>query len=451
MLNGRRIAILMLATSALTMPLPAAAQAVTVDDAAQLRAELAALKAQIAAIEARLGSASQAPAPAPPPVAAPPAPAKPSTEIGWKGAPELKHKDGWSFKPRGRLQLDAGTVEAPDGLTVVGQGFASRVRRVRLGFEGTVPGGFGYKIEADFAGSNVELADAHMTYTDGGTLITIGQHDNFQGLERVSSSTVGSFMERASFNEAFNFERKVGVSLTQEAGALLLQGGVFTDAISDLNANGNDAIGVDGRIVYAPKLGKAQFHLAMSGHWRDMPATQPETRYRSRPQIRTTDIRFVATGLLTVQQEQDFGVEAALISGPFHAAAEAHWLKASVPGIADPTFFGTSVEAGLFLTDDTRGYGKGVFRAIKVKNPVGQGGLGAWQINVRYDHLDLTDGVVAGGTQDAYMASLIWTPIDYVRFMVNYAKLDMRGAAVSIAGDRQYSIDTLGMRAQISF
>ncbi|NJS15793.1 MAG: porin, partial [Sphingopyxis sp.] len=350
-----------------------------------------------------------------------------------------------------RLQVDAGTVDAPDGLSVPGVGFASRVRRVRLGFEGTVPGGFGYKVEADFAGSTVELADALISYTDGGTMFTVGQHDNFQGLERISSSTVGSFMERASFNEAFNFERKLGVSITQEAGPVLIQAGVFTDAISDLAANGNDAVGVDGRIVYAPKLGKAQLHLAASGHWRDMPVTQAETRYRSRPQIRTTDIRFVATGLLTTEQEQQLGLEAAVISGPFHAAAEAHWLTASIPGLVDPTFFGTSVEAGLFLTDDSRGYGKGMFRAIKVKNPVGQGGLGAWQVNVRYDHLDLTDGPITGGTQDAYMASLIWTPIDYVRFMLNYAKLDVRGAAVPIAGDRSYGVDTLGMRAQVSF
>ena len=448
-MKSLRVAAVLLSGSIYALPVAASAQNVTVEDAAQLRAELAILKAQIASIEARLGSA--APVAAPLPVAVPPAPARPATEIAWKGAPEFKHKDGWSFKPRGRLQFDAGIVDAPDGLTVPGTGFASRARRARLGFEGTIPGGFGYKVDADFVSGTAEFADALISYTDGGTTITVGQQDNFQGLERVSSSVNGSFMERASFNEAFNFERKVGVSLTQEAGALLLQAGVFTDAIGDLNANGNDAIGVNGRIVYAPKLGNAQLHLAASGHWHDMPQTQPETRYRSRPQIRTTDIRFVATGLLSVQQEQDFGLEAALIKGRFHAAAEAHWLKASVPGIADPTFFGTSVEAGLFLTADTRGYGNGIFRGVKVKRPVGQGGPGAWQVNVRYDHLDLTDGTVTGGTQDAYMASLIWTPIDYVRFMLNYAKLDMRGAAVSIAGDRNYGVDTVGMRAQVYF
>jgi phosphate-selective porin OprO and OprP len=443
----RALTAALLAGSAI-VPSAALAQPVSAEEAAQLRAELATMRAQIAALEARLGAAEAAPIAAPtPPVPAP----KPATEIGWKGAPEFKHKDGWSFKPRGRVQLDAGYVSAPDGATLIGEGFATRARRVRLGFEGSMPGGFGYKVEADFVGGNAEFADALLTYTDDGTVMTIGQHDNFQGLERLSTSNVGSFMERASFNEAFNFERRVGVSLTREAGPVLIQAGVFTDAISDLNANGNDAIGVDGRIVFAPKLGAAQLHLAASGHWRDTPQTQPEARYRSRPQIRTTDLRFVGTGLLTVGQEQDFGLEAAVISGRFHAAAEAHWLTPSLAGTVDPTFFGASVEAGLFLSDDTRGYGKGMFRAPKVKKPVGQGGLGAWQVNVRYDHLDLVDGTIVGGTQDAYMASLVWTPIDYVRFLLNYAKLDVRDAAVSVAGDRNYGVDTLGMRAQISF
>lgn len=443
-----RLGAMLLAGSMLSLAAEAQAQSISVDEAAELRAELAALKAQVGALEARLNAPASVPIAVP---NAPVVPTKPITEIGWKGAPELKHKDGWSFKPRGRLQFDAGYVAAPDGLVIVGDGFASRVRRVRLGFEGNIPGGFGYKVEADFVSGSAEFADTFLTYTDGGTLITVGNHDNFQGLERISTSNVGSFMERASFNEAFNFERKVGVSLTREAGPLLVQAGVFTDAIGDLNTNGNSSIGVDGRVVYAPKLGNTQLHLAASGHWHDLPLVLPVTRYRSRPQIRTTDIRFVSTPNLSVEQESDFGLEAAIISGRFHAATEAHWLTASLPGLNNPTFFGASFEAGLFLTDDTRGYGKGVFRAVKVKKPVGQGGLGAWQINARFDHLDLNDGAVVGGKQVAYMASLIWTPIDYVRFMLNYATLDVRSAAISVAGDRNYGVDTLGMRAQISF
>src|SRR3546814_8260888 len=77
---------------------------------------------------------------------------------------------------------------------------------------------------------------------------------------------------------------------------------------------------------------------------------------------------------------------------------------------SDPEFFGGAVEAGLYLTDDTRSYRSGMFRGIKVKKPVGGGGIGAWQVNLRYDHLDLNDDGIVGGTQNGYMASLIWNP-----------------------------------------
>ncbi len=82
---------------------------------------------------------------------------------------------------------------------------------------------------------------------------------------------------------------------------------------------------------------------------------------------------------------------------------------------------------------------------------MGQGGLGAWQVNARYDRLDLVDGGISGGTQDAYQASLIWTPIDYVRFLLTYARLDYTGAAILAAGSGEYSVDSFAGRFQLSF
>jgi len=70
---------------------------------------------------------------------------------------------------------------------------------------------------------------------------------------------------------------------------------------------------------------------------------------------------------------------------------------------------------------------------------------------VRYDRLDLTDAGFAGGTQDAYQASLIWTPIDYVRFLLSYSKLDYSNARILAAGSGNYNVDAFAGRFQISF
>ena len=106
-------------------------------------------------------------------------------EVNWKGAPELKGKGGWSFKPRGRLQYDAGFVSAPDS-TGRSDGFGNEVRRARLGVQGDMPGGFGYKFELDFDGTEVAITDAILTYETGDLDITVGQHNNFQGLEELT-------------------------------------------------------------------------------------------------------------------------------------------------------------------------------------------------------------------------------------------------------------------------
>ncbi len=92
-----------------------------------------------------------------------------------------------------------------------------------------------------------------------------------------------------------------------------------------------------------------------------------------------------------------------------------------------------------------------MFKEIHVKDPITDGGIGAWQINLRYDHLDLNDAGIVGGRQDGYMASLIWTPMDYVRFMINYARLEYHDAVIPAGSDRDYGVDSVGARAQIVF
>lgn len=424
-----------------------------------MRAELAALRAQVQALEARVekaeGDASAASTTASSAAATAEAAQvaqKKAPVIKFKGAPEISDDKGWSFKPRGRILLDAAIVDAPDGISDAGLGFSSEMRRARLGVEGTIPGGFGYKLEADFANGEAELTDAFLDYKDGGLTVTVGQHNNFQGLEELSSSNDTSFIERAGFTDAFGFKRRIGISAQYQAGALLAQGGLFTDNATDLQDDENNSVSGDARIVYAPKLGNAQLHLGVSGHWRDLGDAITSVRYRQRPLVHSTDTRFMDTGTLAgATGETGYGAEAAIIAGRFHAAGETFWQTVRRTGAPDPTFFGGAIEAGWFLTDDTRAYKGGMFKGIKVKNPVGSGGFGAVQVNVRYDRLDLSDAGIIGGVQNGYMASIIWTPVDQIRFMLNYARLDYSDASVANGTDRNYGVDAFGARAQVSF
>lgn len=430
-----------------------AAPAVAQGDAT-LAGEIAAMRAKIESLEAKvkeLEGAQQKSAGAVP---------------SWKGAPQLEDKkSGWSFKPIGRLQYDVGYVESPNGVTDRGLGFGNELRRGRLGVEGTVPGGFGYKLEVGFDDNEVEVTDAYLSYEASKQLgFTIGQHNNFQSLEEVTSSRFISFLERAAFTDAFNFERRIGVSARLTHRDFIANAGVFTDNIENLSnardavglGDENNSVGVDGRVVYTPKFGDTQLHFGGSAHFRDNGDTAergPATRYRQRPFIHTTNTRFLATPGLRVEDETSYGLEAALINGPFHVTGETHWLNSdTLTAGRSPTFFGGYAEVGYFFTGETRGYKGGRWDRTKVLKPVGEGGLGALQLNVRFDYLDLNDDGVIGGRQKGYQASLLWIPQDHVRFYLNYGRLQYDDAAVAAAGgDRDYGIDVVGARAAIDF
>lgn len=378
------------------------------------------------------------------------------TAPSWKGAPLFEDKRaGWSFKPRGRLMYDAGVVDGPDGYSNAGLGFSNEVRRARLGVDGTVPGGFGYKFELDFAAGDVEFADAFLNYKRGDLEFTVGQHNNFQSLDELTSSLHSSFIERSAFTDAFGFERRIGASAQYSKGALLFQTGLFTDSITDLNAVGDDnnSWSSDSRFVYAPKSGENQLHLGASVHHRDLNGAGNSVRYRQRPAIHTTDIRFIDTGnILGARSETGIGLEAAGIFGSFSAAGEAYWQKVGREGSSDPSFFGAYVEAGYFLTGETRAYKGGKFDRVKVLKPFDKGGWGSFGVNLRYDYLDLVDKGVIGGRQSAIQASLNWKPTDYVLFGVNFANLMYEDAAVVAAdSDRDYTVNVLGVRSQIDF
>ncbi|MEG3596806.1 MAG: porin, partial [Pseudomonadota bacterium] len=396
---------LMAAALSCTMSTPLLAQDVTLpaDELAAMRAQLAAMNARIDQLEGEL-AATKAEAVEAGQVVDAPAPAADSEPVS-----TLAKSDGWSFKPRGRLMFDAGFTNAPDS-TGASDGFGNEVRRARLGASGDMPGGFGYKFEVDFAGNEISVADAILSYENGPVEIAIGQHNNFQSLEELTSSLHTTFIERAAFTDAFGFERRLGASITYARGDVLAQAGVFTDNLEDTDSKNR---GADARIVFMPKAGDTQLHFGGSFHYNDLDDPAAQLRYRQRPLVHFTSQRFIDTRSMGANSETGYGLEAAAIAGRFHAAAEGYWQSVDMPGVADdPTFFGGYVEAGVFLTDDTRGYKGGKFDRTKPSSPIGEGGIGSVQFTLRYDHLDLNDAGIVGGRQAGYFAALVWKPTD---------------------------------------
>jgi phosphate-selective porin OprO/OprP len=372
-------------------------------------------------------------------------------------APEASSGSEWSIKPRGRIQLDWVDIDAP--ATVVGEGFGTEteVRRAYLGVDGTLPGNLGFRVEADFAGEftgeDVQFTDVYLTYKPSDELtFTLGQHKAFFALEEQTSDLFTSMLERAAFTSAFGFERRIGLSGAYSRGDLLVQAGAFTVHTADLDDD-DDSYGFDGRVVFSPKVGAGELHIGASAHLRELQGADAGTvRYRARPFAHTTDTRLIDTGSIAATGERSFGAELAYIAGPFHATVEGHRITALRPGLPNPSFWGGYAEVGMLVTPgDKTGYRGGVYDRIKPANPVTEGGIGAIQLNARYDRLDLNDGAITGGQQEALGLSVIWVPVASVRVQANYGRLWISDARIPAGTDRDYRVDTLGMRAQFDF
>ncbi len=429
------------------------------ENANALRAEIALMRAQIDQLEARLGAVEAEEASvAGANVAAgggsvPPANAVEATPpIAVAVARPAGSTSSVTFKPRGRLQLDSSHVSRPEGINAPTLGWSTDVRRAYLGAEGKLGGGFGYRMEVDVATGSAQLTDAWLTYGKGPLTITLGHH-RITSLEDVTSDLDTSMLERAAFTQAFGLERRLGLSASYGAGDLLVTAGLFADDLETLGAGETaNSYSLDGRLVYMPRVGKAQLHFGGSVHHREMNDLTDALRYRARPGARTTDMRFVDTGLFSATAETGYGLELAAVRGPVHVAAEGFWQRVARPGLSAPTFFGGYGEIGYVFAGGTgRPYKKGAFGTVAPTRGLDKGGAGAWQINLRHDWLDLSDRGIQGGSQRMFGASLVWVPVEHVKFLANYLRVEVRDTPVLAGGRSDYGANVFGLRAQYDF
>lgn len=451
--------------------------------AGDLAAQTAHLQAQIEALQAQIDAMKKQ--------------LKQSTPT-FKGAPQWANDDGFSFKPRGFAQFDAGYVSIPGrtmngtvgGLNYDNLGWNSRARRLVLGAEGTLPGGFGYKVEFNYAQGTVDYEDIVLTYHHKGSPweATVGNFFPLSGLDSMTSSRLGSFMERSTAVDAFSLNRRLGLAVGYQKGDLWsFTAGLFGQEINNTSfvRTGWQA---SARGVWSPRWGDAQMHFGASYQRRTTPRDAQNEQYRTRPFTQLTDQRFVDTGLIAADGDDLFGIEFAAIFKRLHLTGEAQkvWVRGyragqtfgANNGVANavfyngnPSFLNAYAEAGYYLTGETRGYKAGKWERTKVLHPITDGGIGAIQVNGRIEYTDLSDrtgdgpdvtapNYVNGGRQLGLQASLIWNPIDYIRLLAQYSRIHYNGgpraATIDPTGpalitDRTFDVDQVGMRAQVEF
>lgn len=367
----------------------------------------------------------------------------------WSGGLRADNADkAYKFKFGGRIMNDYvfwssdDQTEAAVGSLQTGTEF----RRSRIYFAGTIHKNVEFKAQYDFAGG-LAFKDVWIALKTGIGQVKVGHHFAAFGGEEQTSSKYITFMERG-LQTTFAPSRKTGISLGDQSGEWNWRLGVFrqSDGFGDDEDNSGDgewnwAARVAGRPMVSED-GKNYAHVGAS-----LGLLKPagdEVRFRQRPLVHISP-RFVDTGTFASEDGTIMGLEAGYVAGPIHLFGE--WARADmdVVGGSDATFDAFTLNAGMFLTGETRAYKNGNFARTKPKENYGEdGGSGALEAALRYSTIDLNDGSIKGGEMDVITAGLNWYLNPNTRVMLNVNFIDHDDSAID-------DVHAVSLRFQIDF
>ncbi len=372
-------------------------------------------------------------------------------EMSWKNGIRFQTEDkAFSFKLGGRIMNDWAFMSEDDEVkAAVGelQDATTEFRRARLYISGTIYDKIIFKAQYDFAGGDADFKDVYLGLKKlpaVGTL-KVGHFKEPFGLEELTSSKYITFMER-SLPIVFTPSRNTGIGVNNTAlnKRLTWSAGAFLDT----NDYGDEAGAENSEAVTARITGLPWYrgkdgllHLGLSYSYRD--AKDDAVRFRERPEAHLAP-RFVDTGDINADSENRFGIEAALVHGPLSIQGEYMGTQVDALSGPDPEFSGYYGYVSYFLTGEHRAYknSTGAFDRVKPKTNFGKGGIGAWEVALRYSQLDLNDAPITGGELKDITLGVNWYLNPNVRAMLNYV-----GADLDTVGDA----DILQLRFQIDF
>jgi phosphate-selective porin OprO/OprP len=334
-------------------------------------------------------------------------------------------------------------------------------RRARFGFEGTLARDFNYRVLVEMGGSGTEgparINDFWIGYTGFAPFtIQVGAFAPPANMDDGITPDNALFIERAASAE---LSRSLGGADGRIGVGLRGNGARWMSALTLTSRTANDAEVFDSQLAAVGRFGGLiatssdyNIHAGLSGTWVFQPPDQGSTaaagqrhvvRFRDRPEIRVDSTRLVDTGSIDTDSAYVYGLEAAanwknwyLQAESFHYGIERTDATTLLP---DPDFEGFYVQGSWFLTGESRRYdvASGAFQAPRPFVPfTSAGGMGAWELALRYSHLDLdyhaglagtaaTADAIRGGVQDIWTLGVNWYLNPNVKLMFNWLHVDV--------------------------
>ncbi len=375
-------------------------------------------------------------------------------KINTKGKLEISSPDGdYKFRIGGRLQGDV--TFAGDDVNFEGSEGGDPVtefRRARMYISGVLAKYWKFKLQYDFADdqgggtpNTNGIKDAYLAYTGFKPVtITFGHHKMPLSIEELTSSKYITFIERSQLVNGIVADtgggRQYGLSAHSYFNDMFTAaGGIYAGSANEDTAE--TQAGFTGRLTFSPIHEKTRMvHLGAGYNYaKSMNGT---FNIDGEPEIHPgADILETEGG--GWEEANTFVVEASAIYGPFSVQAEYAMaeLEDGPVGVADADADAWYIYGSYYLTGESRNYNSkaGSFKQTEVKNPLFKGGLGAWEVALRYTsgEFDNTDGGPGSSDADILTAGLNWYPNNNVRFSGNYVNvLDASADAdAELAGD----------------
>ncbi len=287
------------------------------------------------------------------------------------------------------------------------------------------------KVGSDVVSSGKWL-DVNIKYKIGGNAnhyLQVGQYKQPNSMEELSSTRFNDFISKAAVTNTYAVARRTGIAYSYGDNNWSLTGSVFG---RELTRNLGEGSGYGLRGTWAPinETGNILHFGAAYVTYDAQDVNGISTfRLRARPNADLAPVRLVDSGnLLFADDIGIWSVEGLWVSGPFKVQGE--YYNANLKrknGFDDYKTDGGYISGVWNISGETWGYKAGV----PVTNLPEDPSAGMWQLGLRYDTINLDDGVVKGGEQKIWTAGVNWYWRSNFKFALNYVKVSSERKGIS--------------------